>query len=123
MAGFGLGFSLDKIVKKFWPVSGNKLNGWKLYLEEALKKMREDNKKLINDEIEKIERLKRSELDNAKSKVQREKDELNGEKHFLNQWSSELGIRREVAKSIREENEKNFHAVGKCENPFFFLVN
>lgn len=123
MAGFAAGFSLDKIVKKFWPVSGNKLNGWKLYLEEALKKMGEDNQKLIIDEIEKIERLKMSELDNAKSKIQREKDELNNEKHLLNQWSSELGKRREAAQSIRKENEKIFDAGGKCESPFFFLVN
>ena len=106
VAGFGAGFGLDKIVKKVWPVSGKKLKGWKLYLEEALKKMVEDNKKLIDNEIEKIERLKRSELDNAKSKIQREKDELNDEKHLLNQSSKELGRRREVAKRIRQENDK-----------------
>ena len=106
MAGFGAGLSVDKIVRKLWPVSGKKLDGWKLYLEEALTKMVEDNRKLINDEIEKFERLKRSELDNARSKIQREKDELNDEKHPLNQWSNELVRGREVAQSIRQENDK-----------------
>ena len=106
MAGLGAGFSLDKNVRKFWPVSEKKLDGWKLYLEEELKKMKEDNKKLIDDEIEKIKKLKRSEIDNAKSKIQREKDKLIDVKHFLNYWSIELGRRREVAQSIRQENDK-----------------
>lgn len=106
VAGLGAGFSLDKNVRKFWPVSEKKLDGWKLYLEEELKKMKEDNKKLIDDEIEKIKKLKRSEIDNAKSKIQREKDKLIDVKHFLNYWSIELDRRREVAQSIRQENDK-----------------
>ena len=106
VAGLGAGFSLDKIVRKFWPVSEKKLNGWKLYLEEELKKMIEDNKTLIDDEIEKIKRLKRSEIDNAKSKIQREKDKLIDVKHFLNYSSNELDRRREEAQTIRQENDK-----------------
>ena len=105
-AGFGAGFGLDKIVKKFWPISERKLKGWKLYLEEELKKLSEDNVKLIDNEIEEIEGLKRSELGNAESKFQREKDWLNDKKHPLNQWSNELDSRREEAKSIREENDR-----------------
>ena len=105
-AGFGAGFSLDKIIKKFWPISRQKLNGWKIYLEEEVKKLRDKNKKLIDNEIEEIERLKRSELGNAESKFQREEDELNDKKHFLNQWSNELGRRRKVAQRIFQENDK-----------------
>lgn len=105
-AGFGAGFSLDKIVKKFWPISGRKLNGWKLYLEEELKKLSEDNVKLIDNEIAEIKGLKKSELGNAESKFQRKKDELNDEKHLLNQWSNVLGRGREVAQRIRRENDK-----------------
>ena len=106
LTGLGAGFGVDKIVKAYWPVSEQKLNGWKLHLEEELEKMREGNKKLIDNEIKKIEGLKRTELDNAKSKIQREKDELNDEKHLLNQWSSELDRRRVAAQSIRQENDK-----------------
>ena len=105
-AGFGAGFSLDKIVKKLWPISGRKLKCWKLYLEEELKKLSEDNVKLIDDEIAEIKALKRSELGNAESKFQRKKDELNDEKHLLNQWRKELGRGREVAQRIRKENDK-----------------
>ena len=105
-AGFGAGFSLDKIVKKFWPISGRKLNGWKLYLEEELKKLSEDNVKLIDNEIEEIEGLKRKELVNALSKFRRKKDELNDEKHLLNQWKNELYRGRKVAERIRKENDK-----------------
>ena len=105
-AGFGAGFSFDKIVQKFWPISGRKLNGWRVYLEEELKKLRDNNKTLIDNEIEKIEGLKRSELGNAQSKFQRGQDELNDEKHFLNQWSNELSRRQKVAQSIRQENDK-----------------
>ena len=123
VAGFGAGLSVDKIVRKLWPVSGKKLDGWKLYLEEALTKMVEDNRKLINDEIEKFERLKRSELDNARSKIQREKDELNDEKHPLNQWSNELVRGREVAQSIRQENDKKLWCWGEMWEAIFFLVN
>ena len=90
-AGFGAGFSLDKIVQKFWPISRQKLNGWKMYLEEELKKSRENNMKFIDDEIEEIEELKKSELSCiAESKFQQEKDELNDEKHLLHQWSNEI---------------------------------
>lgn len=119
-AGLGVGTGLDKIVKKFWPISGQKLIGWKIYLEEELNKLRNDNKKLIDNEIEEIEKLKRSELHNAEFNFQREKDSLNDKKHLLNQWSSELGSAREEAKRLRE---KNSDAAGKCEDPFFFLVN
>ena len=44
--------------------------------------------KFIDNKIQEIEGLKRRELDNAESKFQREKDELNDEKHPLNQRSN-----------------------------------
>lgn len=105
-AGLAVGFSPDKIVKFFRQVSGKKIVAWRSHLEEAFKKMIEVNRELIGKEIEKIERLKRSALDNAKSKIQREKDELIDEKHPLNRWSNELGKGREVAQSIRQENDE-----------------
>ena len=104
-AGLGAGVGLDKIVKTFWPISRQKLNGWKLYLEEELKKLREDNKKLIDNEIEEIEKLRNSELYNAKSKFQKEEDSLNDEEHPLNQWSNKLDSRLKEAKRIRDEND------------------
>ena len=113
-AGLGAGVGLDKIVKTFWPISRQKLNGWKLYLEEELKKLREDNKKLIDNEIEEIEKLKKSEIYNAESKFQQEKDRLNDEEHPLNKWSNELDSAREEAKGIREQKP--------CEDPSFFLL-
>ena len=104
-AGLGAGVGLDKIVKTFWPISRQKLNGWKLYLEEELKKLREDNKKLIDNEIEEIEKLRKSELYNAVSKLEEEKDSLNDKEHPLNQWSKELDSGLKEAKRIRDEND------------------
>ena len=104
----------------FRPISKRKVNGWKIYLEEELNKLREDSKKLIDNELEEIKKLKRSELYNAESKFQREKDWLNDKKHPLNKWSNELGSARDEAKSIREKNDKKLWE--KCEDPFFFLL-
>ena len=106
MTGAGLGIGLNKSVEYLWPVSGKQIVAWRSYLKEALKKMIEVNRELIGKEIEKIERLKRSALDNAKSKIQRENDELIDEKHLLNRWSNELGKGREKAQSIRQENDE-----------------
>ena len=104
--GVGVGGVLDKIIKFFKPVSGKKIDAWGSHLKDALRKNIENNRELIGKEIEKIERLRRSALDNAKSKIQREKDELIDEKHPLNRWSNELGKGREVAQSIRQENDE-----------------